>query len=111
MSERVTHTELLGFRRELLESIPLALRERLNDIDHLLGWPPVAGEVDRLKAVETAAADYVKSCLCNGGTDVPELNAMVAGYQLIRKDWVVSFEPAPPIDVGSWKFESDEETP
>lgn len=78
MTERVTHAELLTFRRELLESIPLALRERLRDIDHLLGWPPVAGEVDRLKAVEAAAAGYVKSCLCNGGTDVPELNADIA---------------------------------
>lgn len=35
--------------------------------------------------------------------------ASVAGYQLVRKDWVVSFEPAPPIDAGSWKFESDDE--
>lgn len=32
-------------------------------------------ECERLRAVEKAAADYVRSCLCNGGTDVPELNA------------------------------------
>lgn len=41
--------------------------------------------------------------------DMEEM-AMVAGYQLVRKDWVVSLEPLPPIDAGSWKFESDEDT-
>lgn len=47
MTERVTHAELLSFRRELLESIPVALRERLRDIDHLLGWPPLDPESGR----------------------------------------------------------------
>lgn len=46
MTERVTHAELLSFRRELLESVPVALRERLNDIDHLLGWPPADPQRD-----------------------------------------------------------------
>ena len=33
--------------------------------------------------------------------------AAIAGYQLVRKDWVVSFEPLPPVDAGSWRFEEE----
>jgi hypothetical protein len=40
VTDRVTHEELLSFRRALLQDIPVALRVRLEDIDHLLGWPP-----------------------------------------------------------------------
>jgi len=32
-------------------------------------------EYDRRGAVEQAVAEYMLSCLCNGGTDSPELNA------------------------------------
>lgn len=32
-------------------------------------------EVRRLESVERAAQEYALSCLCNGGTDSPELNA------------------------------------
>lgn len=53
MTERVTHAELLTFRRELLESIPLALRERLKDIDHLLGWPPQDNKAQRIVVRES----------------------------------------------------------
>ena len=52
MTDRVTHAELLAIRSELLEDIPTALRERLRDIDHLLGWPP-----DRDFKAENAAVE------------------------------------------------------
>lgn len=45
MPERVSHKELLSFRHELLEEIPVAQRQRLRDIDHLLGWPPVESDL------------------------------------------------------------------
>jgi hypothetical protein len=35
----------------------------------------VMAEFDRLRLVEQAAREYMLSCLCNGGTDSPELNA------------------------------------
>lgn len=35
----------------------------------------IADKLHRLRAVEKAAAAYIKSCLCNGGTEAPELNA------------------------------------
>lgn len=38
----------------------------------------VMDNYDRLKAVEKAAAEYALSCLCNGGTDSPELNADIS---------------------------------
>jgi hypothetical protein len=37
-TSRVSRAELLTFRRALLEELPVGLRVRLQDIDHLLGW-------------------------------------------------------------------------
>jgi hypothetical protein len=63
VTERVTHAELLSFRRELLESIPVALRERLKDIDHLLGWPP------QNFRVRLATALHAADCGCKDFDD------------------------------------------
>lgn len=38
----------------------------------------VMQEYDRRGAIKQAAAAYIKSCLCNGGTDAPELNADIS---------------------------------
>lgn len=40
--------------------------------------PDLLAEVERLRKMEKAAQEYALSALCNGGTDVPELNAAIA---------------------------------
>jgi hypothetical protein len=43
---RVSQSEVLSMRRELLEEIPVKFRTRLVDMDHLLGWPPAESNVE-----------------------------------------------------------------
>jgi hypothetical protein len=64
--ERVSQSEVLSMRRELLEEIPVKFRTRLVDMDHLLGWPPAESnvEADRLRA---AIGTYVEHLEVNGG--------------------------------------------
>lgn len=63
---RVSQSEVLSMRRELLEEIPDKIRIRLADMDHLLGWPPVEenAEADRLRA---AIGTYVELLESSGG--------------------------------------------
>jgi hypothetical protein len=65
-AERVSRGEVLLMRRELFAEIPDKIRIRLADMDHLLGWPPVEGnvEADRLRA---AIGTYVEHLEINGG--------------------------------------------
>ena len=45
--------------------------------EHGLMISGLVGEITRRKNIEATAAAYVQSCLCNGGTDEPALNASI----------------------------------
>jgi hypothetical protein len=68
----VTREELLGFRRALLQDIPVALRVRLEDIDHLLGWPSPEGAERRVAELEAALTDAIEG--------MEEMLPYVSGY-------------------------------
>lgn len=93
MTERVTHAELLSFRRELLESIPVALRERLKDIDHLLGWPPDPGISETAKLIAEDWLDSRLGDMVNLDGERDELFAKLAslfGYSNGQVSWTRS---------------------
>jgi hypothetical protein len=58
--------------REWVESNHVNARVNRLDLKRLMC------EYDRRGSIKQAAAAYIKSCLCNGGTDEPELNADIS---------------------------------
>lgn len=63
---RVSQSEVLSMRRELLAEIPVKFRTRLVDMDHLLGWPPVEENVEANR-MRAAIGAYVEMLESSGG--------------------------------------------
>lgn len=59
----VSREQVLRGRARLLDGMPVSTRERLRNLDHLLGWPPAAPESEAVAVLRELVA-RVNGCSC-----------------------------------------------
>lgn len=69
----VSREQVLRGRARLLDGMPVSTRERLRNLDHLLGWPPVETESEAVAVLRELA----------------ELDDYLHGYGPFLDEWIV----------------------